>query len=78
MIRQTLRPTTHNLTITIPDEYIDKELEFILFPLNTTETTKTNHTDTKKQNITNSLYGALKDININQDDYKNYLTHKHL
>jgi hypothetical protein len=37
MIRKILRPNSNNFTISIPDEYINQEVEFIMFPLNLNE-----------------------------------------
>ncbi len=31
-----------------------------------------------KESITNSLFGALKNLNISKSDYKNYLESKYL
>jgi hypothetical protein len=33
MIREVIRPQYTNYTITIPTSYIDKDVEFIMFPL---------------------------------------------
>ena len=33
MIREILRPYSNNLTISIPNEYINQEVELIIFPL---------------------------------------------
>jgi len=78
MIREIIRPVSNNFTISIPNEYINQEVEFILFPLNNNEIMQTISTANKSKNITNSLFGALKDSNINQVDYKNYLEEKYL
>ena len=40
MIRKILRPNSNNFTISIPDEYINQEVEFIIFPLDEKETTQ--------------------------------------
>ena len=40
MIRKILRPNSNNFTISIPDEYINQEVEFIMFPLDEQETTQ--------------------------------------
>ena len=78
MIREIIRPTNNNFTISIPNEYINQEVEFILFPLNNNEVIQTSYKPNKTKNITNSLFGALKNSNINQADYKNYLEEKYL
>ena len=33
MIREVIRPQYTNFTITIPTHYIDREIEFIMFPI---------------------------------------------
>lgn len=78
MIREIIKPISNNFTISIPNEYINQEVEFILFPLNTNEIMQTICKPNKTKNITNSLFGALKDSNINQVEYKNYLEEKYL
>jgi uncharacterized protein YpuA (DUF1002 family) len=81
MIREIIRPTHNDYTITIPNEYINQDVEFIMFPLDHGEiigNIKKNPIEDKTKNITNSLFGALKGININQDDYKNHLESKYL
>jgi len=37
MIREVIKPTSGDLHIKLPDEYINKEIEFILFPLESIE-----------------------------------------
>jgi len=37
MIREIIKPTKNNINIQIPDEYINKKLEFIIFPLDEDE-----------------------------------------
>ena len=79
MIREVIQPTQAVLSINIPSSYINKKLEFILFPLDESEITpipkETNKTQT---NITSSLFGVLKDKNINLKDYDKYLEEKYL
>ena len=38
MIREILRPVSNNFTISIPNEYINKEVEFIMFLLEADKT----------------------------------------
>lgn len=33
MVREIIKPTENNINIQIPDEYINKKLEFIIFPI---------------------------------------------
>ena len=78
MIREILRPNSNNLTISIPNEYINQEIEFIMFPLSSHEIVKTDYVSNKPKNITSSLFGVLKDVDINQNDYQDYLEDKYL
>jgi len=34
MIREIIKPIDKNVNIQIPDEYINREIEFIMFPIN--------------------------------------------
>jgi len=54
MIREVIRPQYNNFTINIPDSYINKELEFIIFPLDEQEKVQ----EPKDQNIS-ILGGSL-------------------
>ena len=40
MIREVIRPQHTNFTINIPTSYIDREVEFIMFPLDEKEITQ--------------------------------------
>jgi len=42
MIRQILRPTTQEVTIKIPESYVGKDVEFLLFPVEVTTMSTTN------------------------------------
>jgi hypothetical protein len=72
MLREVIRPQHNNFTINIPNSYINREVEFIMFPLDNEDTPKSS------EHITDSLFGALKNSNINQNDYKDYLENKYL
>ena len=78
MLREVIRPQHNNFTINIPNSYINREVEFIMFPLDNEEITEIEDTPRSSKNITNSLFGALKNSNINQSDYKDYLENKYL
>jgi len=52
MIREVIRPQQNSFTINIPNSYINREVEFLMFPLEEQEKT------IKKQNI-QSLRGVF-------------------
>jgi len=54
MIREVIRPQQNSFTINIPNSYIGREVEFIMFPLDEQEEIK----EPKQQNIL-SLGGSL-------------------
>jgi len=54
MIREVIRPQQNSFTINIPNSYIDREVEFIMFPLDEQEEIK----KIKQENILN-LGGSL-------------------
>ncbi len=54
MIREVIRPQCNNFTINIPNSYVNREVEFIMFPLDEPEITD----EVKKQNIS-VLGGSL-------------------
>jgi len=54
MIREVIRPQYTNFTINIPTSYIDREVEFIMFPLDEPKIVD----EVKKQNIS-ILGGSL-------------------
>ncbi len=78
MIREIIKPQYSSFTIDIPSSYINKEVEFIMFPLDSEEINKIENTPKSNKNITNSLFGALKDSDITLSDYKDYLEDKYL
>jgi hypothetical protein len=78
MIREIIRPKSNNFTIQIPNEYIGREVEFVMFPVNSSTTTQTQHIPTQSNTITETLFGILKDAKIDQSDYKDYLEKKYL
>ena len=65
MIREVIRPQYTSLTIDIPTSYIDREIEFIMFPLDEKEII---------QNIEEKKHKSLRGIfNQYQDSSKIYL-----
>jgi len=78
MIREIIKPQQTKIIINIPENYINKEIEFIMFPLQKDKKFHNDNISQPQSNITNSLFGALKNININENDYKKYLEDKYL
>jgi len=78
MLREVIKPQHNNFTINIPNSYIGREVEFIMFPLDNEEITRIEDAPKSSKNITDSLFGALKDSNIDKSDYKDYLENKYL
>ena len=74
MIREIIRPQQNQIKVEIPNSYIDKELELIIAALKKDD----NKITVSKNNITNSLFGILKSINLDENDYKQYLENKYL
>ena len=63
MIREIIRPTHNDYTITIPNEYINQDVEFIMFALNDskiTGTIETNPIEEKTKNIAKDKPSASK------------------
>jgi len=84
MIREILKPNSNHFTIVIPNEYINKEIELIMFPLDSADSnlqTKNyivSSNTNKTKNITNHLFGILKNTYVDETDYKKYLEDKYL
>ena len=79
MIREIIRPQQNQIILNIPDDYINKEVEFIIFPLEEKNIIQNKNTsNSKKSNLTSSLFGALKNIQLKESDYKKYLEDKYL
>ena len=78
MIRRIIRPQYNNFTINIPNSYIDKEVEFIMFPLNEQERIQ----KVKKENIAivgGSLnkYSDLSKINSEDNAWELHIMDKY-
>ena len=79
MIREIIKPQQNQIILNIPDDYVNKEVEFILFPLEENNIIQNKNTsNSKKSNLTSSLFGALKNIQLKESDYKKYLEDKYL
>ncbi len=74
MIREVIRPQDSSITINIPNSYINREVEFIVFPLDEQETPQ----KIDKQDIS-SLGGSLnKYANISKIDLEDSAWEKHV
>jgi hypothetical protein len=78
MIREIIRPKYNNFTINIPNDYIDREVEFIMFPLDEQEKIQ----EEKKENISifgGSLnkYSDLSKINLEDNAWELHIIDKY-
>ena len=73
MIREIIRPRYTSFSINIPTSYIDRELEFIMFPLDEQETTQEIKQKNNKslRGIFNQYADASK-ITLEDDAWKNH------
>ena len=77
MIREVIRPQNTSFSINIPTSYIDRELEFIMFPLDEKEITQE-----IKQKNNKSLRGVFNQyadtskITLEDDAWKNHTIEK--
>ncbi len=77
MIREVIRPQHTNFTINIPISYIDREVEFIMFPLDEKEITQD-----VKENKRKSLRGVFHQyadnskIPLENDAWQNHIVSK--
>ena len=75
MIREILRPNSNNFTILIPSEYVNQEVEFIIFPLERNESVQ----ETKQQEDISILGGSLnKYANHSKMDLENKAWELHI
>ena len=74
MIREILRPNSNNFTISIPNEYVNQKVEFIMFPLEKDESVQ----EIKQQDIS-ILAGCLnKYANCSKMDLENKAWELHM
>jgi hypothetical protein len=77
MIREILRPNSNNLTISIPNEYINQEIEFIMFPLNKLEVAE--DIKQEKQKSLRGIFNQYADsskISMEDNAWKNSIIEK--
>ena len=78
MIREIIRPTNNSFTISIPNEYINQEVEFIMFPLDEKETVQ----NTQQQNKISlrgifNQYASDSKILLEDNAWQNHIVDKY-
>jgi hypothetical protein len=76
MIREVIRPQHTTLTINIPTSYIDKEVEFIMFPLDEKETTQKSKTKKSLKGVFNN-YADNSKIPLEDNAWQDYIMDKY-
>ena len=73
MIREVIRPQYNNITINIPNSYIDRDIEFIMFPLDKQEKIQDIGQKPKKslRGIFNQYANSSK-ISLEENAWKNH------
>ena len=78
MIREIIRPQYTNLTINIPTDYIDRDVELLIFPISKKDINQ----DAKKEKIKKSLKGVFNQyadkskISLEDSAWQNYVVEK--
>ncbi|MCK5293321.1 MAG: hypothetical protein KAJ49_01620 [Arcobacteraceae bacterium] len=78
MIREVIRPQFNNFTINIPNSYIDREVEFIMFPLDEQDKVQ----EVKKEDISTfggslNKYSDLSKINLEDNAWELHVMDKY-
>ena len=78
MIREVIRPQYTNITISIPTSYIDKEIEFIMFPLDEKEITQDTKQESRKslRGVFNQYADASK-VDSEDNAWQNHIMDKY-
>jgi hypothetical protein len=78
MIREILRPNSNNFTISIPSEYINQEIEFIMFPLKKDKIVKNKKTKNKKslKGVFNKYANSSK-LDLEEMAWQNHIVEKY-
>jgi len=78
MIREVIRPQYTNITINIPTSYIDREVEFIMFPLDEQESIQKNKPKNKKSlRGVFSKYADSSKIDLEDSAWQNHIMDKY-
>ena len=77
MIREVIRPQYTNFTINIPTSYIDREVEFIMFPLDEKEITQ-DIKEKKKKSLRGvfNQYADNSKISLEDNAWQNHIMDK--
>ena len=79
MIREIIRPENTNLTINIPTDYVDREVELIIFPIDKKKVVP----NSKKEKVKKSLRGVFSKyvdkakIPLENTAWQNYIVEKY-
>ena len=76
MVREVIRPQHTNLTINIPTSYIDRDIEFIMFPLDEQVNTDEIKTSKSLRGVFNQYANKLK-IEQEKDAWKQHMIDKY-
>ena len=77
MIREVIRPQHTNFTIKIPTSYIDRDVEFIMFPLDEKETLQ--DIKGKKQKSLRGVFNQYADsakVSLEDNAWQNHILNK--
>ena len=78
MIREILRPNSNNFTISIPNEYVNQEVEFIMFPLEKNESVQeTKYQDNKSLRGVFNQYADNSKLDLEDNAWQNYIVDKY-
>ena len=74
MIREILKPNSNNLTISIPNEYVNQEVEFIMFPLKKDKSVqKTKYQNSKSLRGVFNQYANNSKLDLEDNAWQNYI-----
>ena len=78
MIREIIRPQHTNITIDIPTEYIDRDIELILFPIEAKEKMKNSKKSKTKKSLRGifSQYADKSKIALEDSAWQNHIIEK--
>ena len=78
MIREVIRPQYNNFTINIPNSYIDREVEFIMFPLDEQEIVdKTEYKNNKSLRGIFNKYASSEKIILEDKAWQTHIMDKY-